>query len=70
MGDATMGIAEYMKTVAFSCEDLRLLRGRAEELAIGGSGRWRRAYLQLADAADRLGAMIGETTCKCGFAGE
>ena len=68
MGDATMGIAEYMKTVAFSCEELQVLR--AEELATGVNERWRRAYLELADAADRLEAMIGETTCKCGFAGE
>ena len=44
-------------------DELIILRERAEEMAKveGLNPRWARAYLDLADAADRLDAMIKRT---------
>lgn len=47
----------------FSRDELIELRKRAEDMAQieGLNPHWMRAYLQLADAADRLDAMIART---------
>lgn len=50
-----------MKVEEFTREELIKIRNRAEELAkvnVKHNENWRRAYLNLADAADRVDAMI------------
>ncbi len=53
----------------FSRDELHKIQERAAGLARGaGNPAWQRAYLALADAADRLDAMVARSTelkCAC-----
>ncbi len=53
-----------MSDESFSREELQTIKERAlgGSRSVGNPNAWQRAYLALADAADRLDAMIARST--------